>query len=142
MYDQDDAEADSIWDAIDARMDSKRKERREAKEQEEIKKMRKNKPKIQSLFAPYKQELKNITYEGTGVFYSLFFLTFLTFLEWEALSEPGNHARTKKAKIERFTPAPKSLLEQGIILLICTHFRFSFVFYLCANVYSSCGKQH
>jgi pre-mRNA-processing factor 6 len=61
-----------------------------------MKKMRKNKPKIQSLFAPYKQELKNITYE-----------------EWEALSEPGNHAHTKKAKIDRFTPAPKSLLEQA-----------------------------
>lgn len=76
MYDQDDAEADSIWDAIDARMDSKRKERREAKEKEEMKKMRKTTPKIQSLFAPYKQELKNITYEGMWV--SLLFLLLLT----------------------------------------------------------------
>jgi hypothetical protein len=38
---------------------------REAQEEEEMKKLRKGKPKIQSLFAPFKQELKNVTYEGT-----------------------------------------------------------------------------
>lgn len=126
-------------------MDSKRKERREAKEQEEIKKMRKNKPKIQSLFAPYKQELKNITYEGTRIhYYSLFSFTFLTLKEWEALSEPGNIAHTKKAKIERFTPAPKSLLEQGILLFFCPFiYLFHLLFiYTCKLMFSSCGKQY
>lgn len=49
---------------IDEKMDSRRKERREAQEEAEMQKLRKGKPKIQSLFAPYKQELKNVTYEG------------------------------------------------------------------------------
>ena len=50
-YEKDDAEADAIYDAIDDRMDSRRKERRELKFQEEVKKYRQERPKIQQQFS-------------------------------------------------------------------------------------------
>ncbi|PKI52815.1 hypothetical protein CRG98_026815 [Punica granatum] len=39
-YDEDDKEADAVWKAIDKRMDSQRKDRREARLKQEIKKYR------------------------------------------------------------------------------------------------------
>ncbi|VVB09607.1 unnamed protein product [Arabis nemorensis] len=45
-FDDEDKEADEIWEAIDRRMDSRRKDRREAKLKEEIKNYRAKNPKI------------------------------------------------------------------------------------------------
>ena len=47
-------EADEIYDTIDTRMDTRRKERREKKFQEEIEKFRKERPKIQQQFSDLK----------------------------------------------------------------------------------------
>ena len=53
-YEKDDEEADAVYDAIDDRMDSRRRERRELKFQEEIKKYRQERPKIQQQFSDLK----------------------------------------------------------------------------------------
>lgn len=55
-YEADDKEADEIYCTIDNRMDSKRKERRERKFQEEIEKFRQERPKIQQQFSDLKVE--------------------------------------------------------------------------------------
>lgn len=94
-YDADDAEADAIWDAIDDRMDSRRKRRREALEAQKVQQMRKERPKISAQLADLKAELKNVTLE-----------------EWNSIQEPGEYVRSKRQRLERFTPAPTSLLEQ------------------------------
>jgi len=62
-YDQDDKEADEIWDAIDQRMDLKRKDRREKKLQQDLEKYRQTRPKIQQQFADIKRELVELTNE-------------------------------------------------------------------------------
>ena len=61
-YEADDKEADEIYCTIDVRMDSKRKERREKKFQEEIEKFRQERPKIQQQFSDLK-----VTREGRSV---------------------------------------------------------------------------
>lgn len=53
-YEKDDAEADAIYDAIDKRMDEKRKEHREKRYQEEVEKFRQERPKIQQQFSDLK----------------------------------------------------------------------------------------
>lgn len=67
VYDQDDEEADSIWDSVDARMDQRRKQYREARENEEAAKQRANNPKLQTQFADLKRglsELKDSDWES------------------------------------------------------------------------------
>ena len=53
-YEADDIEADEIYEGIDDRMDSRRKERREKKFQEEIERYRQERPKIQQQFSDLK----------------------------------------------------------------------------------------
>ena len=53
-YDKDDEEADMVYEAVDKRMDEKRKERREKKFQEEVEKYRQERPKIQQQFSDLK----------------------------------------------------------------------------------------
>jgi len=95
-YDADDAEADSIWDAIDSRMDSRRKARREALEEAQVQKLRKERPKITAQLADLKADLKKVTME-----------------EWNSIQEPGEYVRSKRQRLDRYTPAPSSLLEQA-----------------------------
>eukprot|EP01126_Amoeba_proteus_P045842 TRINITY_DN5154_c0_g3_i1.p1 TRINITY_DN5154_c0_g3~~TRINITY_DN5154_c0_g3_i1.p1 ORF type:complete len:862 (-),score=175.28 TRINITY_DN5154_c0_g3_i1:403-2988(-) len=95
-YDADDKEADEIWDAIDERMDSRRKARREALEAKKVQQMRKERPKITAQMASLKAELKKVTAE-----------------EWEAIQDPGDHSlRNKRQRLDRYTPTPSTLLEQ------------------------------
>ena len=47
QYDQEDAEADEIYETVDKKMDERRREYREAKEQEMLQKYRDERPKIQ-----------------------------------------------------------------------------------------------
>lgn len=48
-YEQDDREADDVWNMIDDRMESRRRGHRERREQEELNKIRKERPKIQAV---------------------------------------------------------------------------------------------
>uniref|UniRef100_A0A1J3G438 Protein STABILIZED1 n=1 Tax=Noccaea caerulescens TaxID=107243 RepID=A0A1J3G438_NOCCA len=96
-YDEDDKEADAIWESIDQRMDSRRKDRREAKLKEEIEKYRASNPKITEQFADLKRKLHTLSAN-----------------EWDSIPEIGDYSlRNKKKKFESFVPIPDTLLEKA-----------------------------
>ncbi|CDY21966.1 BnaC09g00720D [Brassica napus] len=96
-YDEDDKEADAIWESIDQRMDSRRKDRREAKLKEEIEKYRASNPKITEQFADLKRKLHTLSAD-----------------EWDSIPEIGDYSlRNKKKKFESFVPIPDTLLEKA-----------------------------
>jgi pre-mRNA-processing factor 6 len=92
-YDKEDDEADMVWDSIDERMDSRRKEKREELQRKNLKKLRKERPKIQRLFSKEKELLKSVTEE-----------------EWNSIPDIGDRSKSKKKKWDRLTPAPDSLV--------------------------------
>ncbi|KAG2204443.1 hypothetical protein INT47_005234 [Mucor saturninus] len=95
-YEEDDEEADRVWDMIDAKMDERRKARREAREREELARYRLERPKISQQFADLKRQLSSIDDA-----------------EWAAIPEVGDlvgkNRRRNKAP-ERFTPMPDSII--------------------------------
>ena len=97
-YDEDDEAADQVWNEIDARMDERRRSRREQRIQEQLNKYRSVRPKLQHQFTDLKRDLKYVSSE-----------------QWEALPEPGAHTKYAAAekRNERFAPAPDSLLEKA-----------------------------
>ncbi|KAJ4803427.1 Pre-mRNA-splicing factor 6 [Rhynchospora pubera] len=96
-YDEDDKEADAVWEAIDKRMDSRRKDRREARLKEEIEKYRASNPKITEQFADLKRKLADVTPQ-----------------EWDNIPEIGDYSnRNKKKRFESFVPVPDTLLEKA-----------------------------
>ncbi|KAM0828497.1 hypothetical protein ACQ4PT_067509 [Festuca glaucescens] len=60
-YDEDDREADAVWESIDQRMDLRRKDRREARLKQEIEKYRASNPKITEQFANLKRKLVDVS---------------------------------------------------------------------------------
>ncbi|KAI8988629.1 PRP1 splicing factor, N-terminal-domain-containing protein [Mycotypha africana] len=96
-YEEDDEEADRVWDMIDAKMDERRKARREAREREEIARFRKERPKISEQFADLKRQLTTIDES-----------------EWAAIPEVADLVgknRKKASKVpERFTPLPDTMI--------------------------------
>lgn len=98
-YDKDDAEADAIYEAIDKRMDEKRREYREKKEKEFLEKYRQERPKIQQLFSDVKRTLASVSEA-----------------EWEALPEVGDSRNRKQRnpRAEKFTPLPDSVLSRNL----------------------------
>lgn len=97
-YDKDDEEADMVYEAVDKRMDEKRKERREKKFQEEVEKYRQERPKIQQQFSDLKRDLATVSMD-----------------EWLNIPEVGD-ARNRKqrnARAEKFTPVPDSVLARA-----------------------------
>jgi pre-mRNA-processing factor 6 len=96
-YDEDDKEADAVWEAIDKRMDSRRKDRREARLKQEIEKYRASNPKITEQFADLKRKLADVTAQ-----------------EWDSIPEIGDYSnRNKKKRFESFVPVPDTLLEKA-----------------------------
>lgn len=61
VYEADDEEADRIYEAVDAKIDDRRRARREAREKEEEEKFRAERPTIQSQFADLKRGLADMT---------------------------------------------------------------------------------
>ncbi|EJT98800.1 hypothetical protein DACRYDRAFT_24349 [Dacryopinax primogenitus] len=61
VYEADDEEADRIWEAVDKRMDMRRKVRREAREAEELAKFRSERPKLQQQFTDLKRGLSSVS---------------------------------------------------------------------------------
>jgi len=57
VYDQDDREADKVWDDVDDAMDQRRRAPREKRLREELEEMRKSNPKITETFADLKRDL-------------------------------------------------------------------------------------
>jgi len=97
-YEEDDVEADLIYEAIDERMDSRRKRRREIQMLEQMKKNRNNRPKIADQFADLKRELASVTSE-----------------QWDSIPKVGDHTlKLKQSKRkEVFTPVPDYILESS-----------------------------
>ncbi|KAI8384838.1 PRP1 splicing factor, N-terminal-domain-containing protein [Radiomyces spectabilis] len=95
-YEEDDEEADRVWEMIDTRMDERRKARREAREREELERYRKERPKISQQFADLRRQLSTI--DET---------------EWANIPEVGDLVgknRKRNKQPERFTPLPDTLL--------------------------------
>jgi pre-mRNA-processing factor 6 len=92
VYDDEDKEADAIWEAIDKRMEERGKDRKEARVQEEEENDNAENPKISKQFQDLKRRLAELTDS-----------------DWEAIPEIGDHT-IKKKKVEFYTPAPDSLL--------------------------------
>ncbi|CDY48448.1 BnaA08g11570D [Brassica napus] len=94
VYDEEDKEADAIWEAIDKRMDSRRKDVKEAKIKDEIENYRASNPKICEQFSDLKRKLDNVSAE-----------------EWDSIPETVNYSRQKKKKrFESFVPVPDSVI--------------------------------
>ncbi|CAA7262736.1 unnamed protein product [Cyclocybe aegerita] len=92
-YEQDDEEADKIYEQVDEAMDSRRRARREAAERAQMQKLRAERPKIQQQFADLKRGLSVVTDE-----------------EWENLPEVGNLTRKKRKREERSFVVPDSVI--------------------------------
>mmetsp|Transcript_809 Transcript_809/g.1566 ORF Transcript_809/g.1566 Transcript_809/m.1566 type:complete len:972 (-) Transcript_809:183-3098(-) len=100
-YDKDDEEADAVYLAIDTRMDSKRKTRREELLKQELAKYRTKRPRIQEQFRDLKNNLGD-----------------MSTVDWEEIPEAMDYSRRNKEmkknrRMDRITPAPDSLLEMG-----------------------------
>ncbi|KAI9028238.1 PRP1 splicing factor, N-terminal-domain-containing protein [Phycomyces nitens] len=95
-YEEDDEEADKVWEMIDDKMDERRKVRREAREREELARYRLERPKISQQFADLKRQLTTINEA-----------------EWAAIPEVGDLVgknRRRNKMPERFTPLPDTIL--------------------------------
>ncbi|KAI8923687.1 PRP1 splicing factor, N-terminal-domain-containing protein [Entophlyctis helioformis] len=96
-YEADDEEADRIYAEVEARMDERRKSRREAREQEELEKYRRDRPNIQQQFADLKRDLSSLSQD-----------------DWAAIPEVGDLVRKKGKKVktmsDRQTAVPDSIL--------------------------------
>ena len=95
-YEDDDVEADRIYEAIDERMDSRRKRAREEKLIETMKKYREERPKISDQFADLKRELKDVSRD-----------------EWEGIPDVGDHSLRLKQKKrpDKITPMTDNMLD-------------------------------
>lgn len=72
-YDQEDEDADRIYESVDAEMEKRGRVRREAREKREAEELERDKPRIQTQFADLKRSLSSVTDS-----------------EWENLPEVGN----------------------------------------------------
>ncbi|KAG6610889.1 Pre-mRNA-processing factor [Phytophthora cinnamomi] len=101
-YDQDDREADDVYEQVDARMDSRRKRRRELRQLQELKRARRELPKISDQFADLKGSLQS-----------------MSDAEWDMIPDIGDHSLRYKTdtalqrRNELFAPVPDSLLAQA-----------------------------
>lgn len=100
-YDKDDEEADAIYLAIDTRMDSKRKTRREEMLKAELAQYRTKRPRIQEQFRDLKNNLGTMSTE-----------------QWDEIPEAMDYSRRnkemrKKRRHDRMTPMPDNILEAG-----------------------------
>jgi pre-mRNA-processing factor 6 len=97
-YDQDDEEADQIFEAIDDFMDSRRKRRREAHLLERMKKYRVERPKISDQFSDLKMKLK----------------AEMTDDMWNNIPEASDTShKNRQRQAEIFTPMPDSILAEA-----------------------------
>lgn len=103
VYEQDDEEADRIWENVDRQMDERRRKQREAREKAEMEEMRQKMPKIQAQFADLKRNLTSVSEE-----------------EWASLPEPGNltgkrrkAAAARESRDNRTYAVPDSVLVQA-----------------------------
>nr|GEW98352.1 protein stabilized1 [Tanacetum cinerariifolium] len=91
--DDEDKEADAIWEENDKWMDSRRKDIHEARLKDEIVRY----PKITEQFVDLKRKLDTLSYS-----------------EWDGISEIGDYSlRNKKKRFESYRPVSDTLLEKA-----------------------------
>lgn len=95
VYEDDDKEADFIYEQVDLRMQSRRQRQRDMVLQQQLKDYRDANPTVRQQFADVKQQLEQVSPE-----------------EWATIPEIGDYS-VKKQKFQKFTPAPDSLLERA-----------------------------
>eukprot|EP00891_Asterochloris_glomerata_P002445 jgi/Astpho2/2445/fgenesh1_pg.00044_%23_65_t len=95
-YDEDDKEADEVWDQIDEYMDGRRRDRREKRMEEELKKYRTDNPKLTEQFADLKRKLGDVNED-----------------EWNSIPEIGDYTVKKRPRMESFVPVPDTLLARA-----------------------------
>lgn len=96
-YDEEDRQADVVYEEIDQRMDMRRKAKREQRFKEEISKLRAEKPTLSQQFSDLKRGLNQVSQE-----------------EWESIPDVGDYSlKNKQKKARTMTPAPDSLLKQA-----------------------------
>ncbi|KAF4690161.1 Pre-mRNA-processing factor 6 [Perkinsus olseni] len=93
VYDEDDKEADEMYEQVDERLDEKRKKWREERMRDELLKMRDERPTISQQLLPFKRDLAKVSAE-----------------EWDAIPEAQEHLKTKKRRRETLAAASDSLL--------------------------------
>lgn len=100
--DAEDREADRVYAAIDRRMDSRRRARREAAAKLANEEFRKKRPKIQEQFRDLKRELGGLSES-----------------DWDAIPEALDHTRRRRAtkksapRFQNYTPVPDRILRQA-----------------------------
>ncbi|KAL6776933.1 PRP6 [Auxenochlorella protothecoides x Auxenochlorella symbiontica] len=92
-YDDEDREADAVWDQVEDRMDERRREHRDARMKEELERFRAANPRIGDLFTDLKRGLAELDASA-----------------WEAIPEIGDTTVKRARRAEIFTPVPDSLL--------------------------------
>eukprot|EP00604_Paraphysomonas_vestita_P003799 CAMPEP_0174823276 /NCGR_PEP_ID=MMETSP1107-20130205/23120_1 /TAXON_ID=36770 /ORGANISM="Paraphysomonas vestita, Strain GFlagA" /LENGTH=540 /DNA_ID=CAMNT_0016045225 /DNA_START=88 /DNA_END=1707 /DNA_ORIENTATION=+ len=97
-YEEDDQEADRIYEAIDERMESRRKRRREMQMLDNLRKNRNERPTIADQFADLKRDLATVTAE-----------------QWDQIPDVGDHTLKLKQRkrAEVFTPVPDYILHSA-----------------------------
>lgn len=90
--DSEDKEADAIWQSVDARMDERRRAKREAKAEEGMETFRKENPNISEQFSDLKRQLAHVETS-----------------EWENIPDIGDYTN-KKRRMEQFVPVPDNML--------------------------------
>jgi pre-mRNA-processing factor 6 len=96
-YEEDDAEADQIYDSVDEFMEGRRKRKRELQMlDDQAKQARGNRPKIADQFADLKRELSNVTAD-----------------QWNAIPDIGDYSLKTKQKSRKdiYTPLPDYLIQ-------------------------------
>jgi pre-mRNA-processing factor 6 len=99
-YENDDEEADAIYNAIDVRMDEKRKQYREEREKREVEKCRQQRPKIQQQFSDLKRDFEKVTSD-----------------KWNNIPDVGD-TRNRKQRLaglrEKYTPMSDAMLARNL----------------------------
>ena len=90
--DEEDKEAEAIWESVDARMDERRKAKREAKAEEGLETFRRENPNISEQFSDLKRQLATVDAS-----------------EWESIPDIGDYTN-KKRRMEQFVPVPDNML--------------------------------
>ncbi|KAK9276058.1 hypothetical protein L1049_005589 [Liquidambar formosana] len=95
-YGEDDKAADAIWESVDKRMESRRKDRKEARFKQDMAKYRASNPSIAEDFMDFKRKLYELTEQ-----------------DWD-IPEVGDYSlRNKKRRFESFVPVPDTLLQKA-----------------------------
>uniref|UniRef100_A0A6T6AVG1 PRP1 splicing factor N-terminal domain-containing protein n=1 Tax=Compsopogon caeruleus TaxID=31354 RepID=A0A6T6AVG1_9RHOD len=92
VYEEDDREADEIYNEVDEKMEARGKKYRNVKIQEAIEQYRKEHPTLKQRFVDLKRELADVTED-----------------DWATIPDIGDY-RVKRHKVDRLTPAPDSIL--------------------------------